>query len=253
MNDKAPTITNVSFFKVSFHPMESHISPRGFSSLTYRKSGKVSISATDTTILSKPRSLTFVPSGCAYHTEILEAGEMLVLHVWTAEESPPIASAPICVTPPFADSFLSLFERGLRHAQDPENPYACMADAYRLLSEFDRLCRQSAQAPNAKMIACKQHLDAHITDPDLRVSELAALYGSSEVYFRRQFRECYHVSPIEYIKARRIELACQLLQTQLYTVAEVATRAGFDSISYFSSEFHRAMGCSPREYREKEI
>ena len=157
------------------------------------------------------------------------------------------------MTPPYAERFLSLYERGLRHMRDTENPYARMADAYRLLSEFTRLFGSDAQAPNANMLACKQYLDAHVSDPDLRVSALATLYGSSEVYFRRQFHACYRVSPIEYIKARRIEIACQLLQTQLYSVAEVATRAGFDSISYFSSEFHRAMGCSPREYREREI
>ena len=92
-------------------------------------------------------------------------------------------------------------------------------------------------------------MDAHVCDSDMRISMLASMNGTSEVYFRNEFKKFYHVTPVEYVKQRRMETACRLLRTKLYTVAEVATRAGFDSISYFSAEFRRRMGCSPREYR----
>ena len=94
----------------------------------------------------------------------------------------------------------------------------------------------------------KNYIDENLCDPTLRVSALAEIFGTSEVYFRREFNKYYGATPVEYIKKQRIEHACRLLRTQLYTIAEVATRSGFDSISYFSSEFHKAMGCSPREY-----
>ena len=101
------------------------------------------------------------------------------------------------------------------------------------------------------MISCKKFLDDHICDTQLRVADLAALYGCSEVYFRSEFRKCYYASPLEYIKKRRLEIACHLLETQLYSITEVATQAGFDSISYFSAEFRRMMGCSPRDYQKR--
>jgi len=129
--------------------------------------------------------------------------------------------------------------------------YACMADAYRLLSLGQSLFLEASRPPNDRMIACKAYLDAHVTQPSLRVSALAAMYFTSEVQFRADFRRAYGTAPAAYIKARRIEIAKALLESNLYSVAEVAMRAGFDSISYFSSEFRRATGLSPREYSSR--
>ena len=80
------------------------------------------------------------------------------------------------------------------------------------------------------------------------VLALAAMYFTSEVQFRADFRRAYGTSPVAYIKERRIAIAKTLPESNLYSVAEVAIRAGFDSISYFSSEFRRVIGFSPREY-----
>jgi len=40
-----------------------------------------------------------------------------------------------------------------------------------------------------------------------------------------------------------------LVEETDYSVAEVATRVGFDSATYFSHIFHREVGCSPRAFR----
>ena len=79
----------------------------------------------------------------------------------------------------------------------------------------------------------------------LSVSYLARKAGVSEVYFRREFGKCTGLSPIKYIKKVRLENTRALLSTAVYSVGEVATRCGFDSISYFSEEYKRAYGVSP--------
>jgi len=246
-----PIIQKVDFFRAEFKLKKSKVPPRPFSSLTFRKSGKISVSASNTDFISAENTVTFIPCGCSYETEILEEGEMFVLHFWTLENSPLFANIPMCAHVIHTDTFTNLFERALRHAQNLRNPYAPMADAYRLLSEALPLFFGAEQAPNSKMITCKSYLDEHICDCDLRVSSLAEQYGCSAVYFRSEFRKCYGCAPIEYIQKRRLEIACHLLQTNLYSVAEVATKSGFDSISYFSAQFRRAMGCTPKQYRDQ--
>ena len=240
--------------KVFFHDTEfktsGAVSPRPFSSLTFRKSGKVLLSTTDEKFMSTKNTLTFVPSGCSYDTQVLEKGEMYLLHFWLLDDTKNFFNKPGCVTPPSIDVFVNLFERALRH-EKKQDPYAVMADAYRLLSEAVPLFLEDTKAPNPKMIACKKYLDDHICDTELRVSALAELYGCSEVYFRSEFRKCYHAAPLEYIKKSRLEIACRLLETQLYPITEVATQAGFDSISYFSAEFRRLKGCTPMEYARR--
>ena len=244
-----PIITKL-FFHDTVFKTSAQVKERSFSSLTLRKSGKVLISTTDGEFVSAPNTLTFVPAGCPYDTKILEAGEMYLLHFWLLNDKQNFLSHPACVAPPSVDAFVNLFERALRH-EKKQDPYAVMADAYRLLSEASPLFLESTQAPNPKMIVCKKYLDDHICDSDLRVSVLAELYGCSEVYFRSEFRKCYHISPMEYIKKSRMEIACRLLETRLYSITEVALRAGFDSISYFSAEFRRMTGCSPRDYQKQ--
>ncbi|MBE6601812.1 MAG: helix-turn-helix transcriptional regulator [Ruminococcaceae bacterium] len=249
MKEQIPIIINHFFYRETSKQEEMRKVPaRKFSSLSFRVSGEVSIFATNKSFISTPGTLTFIPRGCFYQTEVLSDSDRYLLHFWQDEDSPPFCSEPLCITPKVSDSFVNLFEHALRHTQST-NPYVSMADAYRLLSEFYRICHDDASHPNTAMIACKHYLDEHISDPELRISHLAARYGCSEVYFRSEFRKCYHTSPMEYLKKRRLELACRLLQTQSYTVTEVATHAGFDSISYFSAEFRRQMGCSPSEYR----
>ena len=251
MQEKIPIITDALFFSLEGKKEElGRVPARKFSSLSFRKSGKVLISTTNASFVSSPGTLTFIPSGCTYETEVISDSERYVLHFWQDEDSPPVFPYPICITPEVADTFVNLFEHALRHSQST-NPYTCMADAFRLLSEFYRLCNSEGSHPNAAMIACKRYLDEHISDPELRISHLAARYGCSEVYFRSEFRKCYRMSPLEYLKKRRMELACRLLQTQSYSITEVATHAGFDSISYFSAEFRRVMGCSPRRYQSR--
>ncbi|MBQ7386779.1 MAG: helix-turn-helix transcriptional regulator [Clostridia bacterium] len=247
MQNENTVIADVKFFKTDFSRVRADVNPRGFSSLTLRLGGKVKISSGGVSLVSGANSVTFMPKGCAYSTQVIEPGEMLVMHFWTLGDSAGLGDVPMSDSPKFLNGFTSLYERALRHTSSG-NSFACMADAYRLLSEAHSLFLRDGDAPSPKMTACKDYLDANIFDTELRVSDIAAIYDCSEVYFRRQFKKYYGTSPLEYIKKRRIEAACQLLETGLYSVTEVAMRSGFDSISYFSAEFHRAVGCSPKNY-----
>ena len=247
MGKNTVAITHAEFLKISYRAISAKVAPRAFSSLTFRLSGEVSIFTTDDSFVSTSGAVTFIPAGCEYETIVHKAGEMLIMHFEVAEGSPNIYDRPFSVKPEHSDDFINLYMRAVRHFQSDRH-LDCMADAYRLLAEVERALLVDAPKPYKKMSDAKRFIDENLCDSSLRVSSLAEKFGASEVYFRKEFKKFYSYTPIEYIKKRRLELACQLLSTQLYSVAEVATRAGFDSISYFSSEFHKTMGCTPREY-----
>ena len=248
MDRQIPIIIKVEFFEIAYEPMRATVSARSFSSLTYRKSGKVFIRSDSTEFVSESDTLTFVPSGCDYFTEICEGGEMIILHYRTADGSGDFFDEPTLISPKNKDKFLNLFVRALAHSS-AENECACMADAYRLVSELENELSNGTSIIPPRLASVKRYIDERICDPDLRISELASLHKTSETYFRKEFKKHYLLSPIEYIKKRRIEIACRLLQTELYSITDVASRSGFDSVSYFSSEFKKYMDCSPKEYR----
>ena len=70
----------------------------------------------------------------------------------------------------------------------------------------------------------------------------------SESYFRRIFLKNYGISPIKYINNLKIERAKELLTSGLYTVSDVAELSGFHDESYFSREFKKHSGKTPKEY-----
>ena len=55
----------------------------------------------------------------------------------------------------------------------------------------------------------------------------------------------------EYLTAKRLECAKELLLTTSYSVKEVAAMAGFASENYFSRTFKLYEGVSPSAFRKK--
>lgn len=58
-------------------------------------------------------------------------------------------------------------------------------------------------------------------------------------------------SAIQFIRKIRLTRACHLLLERRYTVAEISSKVGFSSPSYFATAFKKFVGCSPAEYGRK--
>jgi len=80
---------------------------------------------------------------------------------------------------------------------------------------------------------------------------MATKAAMSERSFLRYFRKATGFSPAEYVIRSRIRRAEVLLsgEEQKMTITEVAFRCGFNDSNYFSRQFRRVNGRSPRAYR----
>lgn len=86
-------------------------------------------------------------------------------------------------------------------------------------------------------------------DVDLRtIAEEAAL---SPYYFTRQFTALVGVPPYRYLIGLRIDRAKALLRESEYTVTQICHLVGFNSVSHFTTTFHRRTGLSPSAYRRR--
>jgi len=92
------------------------------------------------------------------------------------------------------------------------------------------------------------YIEAHLDQP-LSLGELAALCNLSEYHFARMFRESFGLPPHQYLLARRLAMARQLLRFGELPLVEVALRCGFASASHFSNRFRQALGATPGAYR----
>jgi AraC family transcriptional regulator len=102
--------------------------------------------------------------------------------------------------------------------------------------------------PRGRLRAVIEYIEEHlVVGPTL--GQMAATAHLSAYHFARQFKAATGLPPHQYVIARRIERARQLLQagTDL-SLAEVAARAGFSDQSQFSRHFKRLVGVTPRQF-----
>ncbi len=92
------------------------------------------------------------------------------------------------------------------------------------------------------------HLSRNPSAP-VSIEELAALAGMSRPVFHRRFKEATRHSPIQFVKAMRLNRAAMKI-AQGTSVSEAAWAAGYASASQFSREFKRSYGRTPRRWRE---
>nr|MBQ8245275.1 helix-turn-helix transcriptional regulator [Oscillospiraceae bacterium] len=126
----------------------------------------------------------------------------------------------------------------------------CMAELYDFLAKYS--VNDSHYIPSAQFRRIKpsiDYLESHYTDPNLSNDELAAVSGISTVYFRKLFMKRYGISPMRYVRQKRIEKAKNLLESQYYTsISDVAEASGFSCLYYFSKAFKLETSHSPSEY-----
>jgi AraC family transcriptional regulator len=109
--------------------------------------------------------------------------------------------------------------------------------------------RRDGSLPRARLRAVVEYIEEHL-DAATSLEDLAAVARLSVYHFARQFRRATGVPPHQYVIARRVERAKQLLHagTDL-SLAEVALRSGFCDQSQFTHHFKRLVGVTPRQFR----
>jgi AraC-like DNA-binding protein len=91
------------------------------------------------------------------------------------------------------------------------------------------------------------HIEQHYTEP-ITLAELAGVGCVSERSLTRSFRQAMGCSPIDYLIRLRIRRSLELLGMPGQTIASVAFTVGFHDSNYFSRQFRRVVGRSPKQW-----
>ena len=94
-------------------------------------------------------------------------------------------------------------------------------------------------------------LERRYTEPDLTLASVAQEVGMTPNYFSTLFRRNVGYGFSAYLTQRRMNHAKELLRFTKLSSAEIAAASGYSDARYFSTQFHRTQGCTPREYRLK--
>lgn len=96
----------------------------------------------------------------------------------------------------------------------------------------------------------QRYLDSHMSGA-IRLEELARTACVSRFHFARMFRARVGTSPMEYVIARRIEMAKERLACADASICTIALDLGFFDQSHFCRTFFRRVGLTPGEYRTR--
>ena len=119
---------------------------------------------------------------------------------------------------------------------------------YQILLELS-LSLQPPVPPMIEQALTFMHANLHRS---LSRQEICAHVGLSMPYFNRVFSDYMHCTPITYFLNQKFNWAAQLLKTTSLSIKEICYQVGFDDPLYFSAQFKKRLGASPRQYREHE-
>jgi len=93
------------------------------------------------------------------------------------------------------------------------------------------------------------HIETHFAEP-MTLDDLARLAHMSKRTLLRHFRRCYNATPVQYLLHHRLKRATHLLKASGARITDVAMATGFSDSNYFSRQFRRLYGMSPRAFRK---
>ncbi|MBE7681129.1 AraC family transcriptional regulator [Paenibacillus sp. P13VS] len=96
------------------------------------------------------------------------------------------------------------------------------------------------------------YMEDHYLEP-LTLEEIAGKSNISVRHLNRIFRSYYQMTPIAYMLTLRLERACSLLKHSSLTITQISYECGFNDSNYFTRQFRKAYGVSPKVYRQNHI
>ena len=87
-------------------------------------------------------------------------------------------------------------------------------------------------------------------DPETTVESMSSHLCISRVQLYKRMVSLTGTTPSEYLRAKRIHRAEELLCTGEFTVSEIAYKVGFNNPRYFSKYFQDEYGMTPSQYKK---
>lgn len=74
------------------------------------------------------------------------------------------------------------------------------------------------------------------------------LCGYSQEHVNRMFKKYFKMTPTEYINARRMTYAAELLVSRRYEIIDICDMSGFNNLSHFYAVFKKQYQCTPFQF-----
>ena len=243
-----------------------------FHELVFVVSGRGINFTKDEEFMLREGSVFFVPPGLEHgykHVEnlvlynIIYGRNLVSRHALDLTELPGYCSIflqadtipSLSLSPSQIAELLPLIQLMEKEADDQSYGSGSRTLAYAYLIELlVSLARIYDQTPNEANQTARRlwevisYMDNHL-DQALSTEELKDVANMSTSTLNRCFKQSTGLSPIEFHIHKRIAYACSLIQKRGLSMAQVSEASGFNDPNYFSRQFRKVMGMSPKQYQ----
>lgn len=94
-------------------------------------------------------------------------------------------------------------------------------------------------------------INDHVLQQPVTVSTVADAVGLSPAHFTRMFQSKIGIAPVKYIIEIKMNYAKKMLTEQDLSIQEIARLLHYEDPLYFSRQFTKSTGLSPRKYRNE--
>lgn len=207
---------------------------------------------------AKQNQLAFMSKGTEYTVEFIDTNDdcedTVVIHFQMTdvnrEDICPVTKPIICIKD-IGVEFAILMDS---MSEEYKNNVVCIpklkSGIYEILSE---ICKKQKKSATKNEYTCiREGIRLLEQNSDLPISEIAAVCGVSECYFRRLFKKYSGESPMDFRQHYRIDKAKRLLLSdEGFTVSEIAEELNFSDVYHFSKTFKKYTNMSPTMYARK--
>ena len=201
----------------------------------------------DVRFLPAPSIFKTVPD---YSAEVVELCECINVGFVSDSPLPQELLVMNCANHP---ALKLLFQRLYKHWYHKHDGYyhKCVSILYEIFYELSSDKRSYVSSRTYQLISpAVDYIDDHFAEMHIDYAALAALCGISYTYMAKIFVGHFGASPNRYVMRKKIQYACDLLNTKRYSVQEIAQMSGFVNAYYFSRSFKKYMKVSPTEYHK---
>ena len=198
-----------------------------------------------------PNMIRFLPKGenREYTVVRKEAGECIDVFFDTDR---PISQEAFAIKCAKSDVVRNLFKKLFSVWVGKEEGYyfECLSLLYKIFAELSK----QNYIPEKQYRTIKPAIDyiaEHFLESSISVETLTALCGISHSYFQKLFLQKFGIPPSKYIIGMKINYACDLLRSGLYSVTQAAEICGYTDVYFFSRQFKAYMGLPPSAFIEK--
>ena len=159
------------------------------------------------------------------------------------------------LTPKDLGIVIGIVEQLAEDLQARDTGFAFLATAhYMQLIGYLGACFSRSRNPDSRaflrLAEAISYLETHFEDP-VDLDELASTAYMSKRSFIRAFRAAMGSSPIAYLIQLRINRAADMLRQGDRSITDIAFDVGFSDSNYFTRQFRKIIGISPRIYRRQ--